>query len=502
MVDSTMNSFLNGLFCLILLLGLACAQTNDETDPISSALLSREFSKALELLTPALRESPNDARLWAMQGTAYEGTGRIKDAFASFQNALKIEPDYLPALQGAAHIEFESGSPAGIPLLRRLLRLRPADPIGHGMLAVLEYQQGNCVAAVPHFQRSGAVFDTKPDALHAYATCLVRLRETDKAVAVEQRALAVSPDDRKERRLLASLQLMAHQPEAALAVLQPALSPDPDAETLELSASAYESLHDTEKAVNALRQAILLQPDNTGLYLDFANMAADHQSFQLGIDVVGDGLALQPQSALLYFARGMLYAQLADYKQAETDFETAYRLDPGQSLTTAAQGMMAVQQNNLDDALKKVEKEIKARPNDPILLYLRADILTQQGVEPGAAQFLVAMRSAKESVSLRPSLAPTHAVLAKLYLQSGDYQRAIKETRRSLELNPKDQTSVYRLIQALRKAGNTTEIPDLLKRLAQLREQAMKEERERYRYKLVETESLNPPERSRVPASR
>jgi hypothetical protein len=41
------------------------------------------------------------------------------------------------------------------------------------------------------------------------------------------------------------------------------------------------------------------------------------------------------------------------------------------------------------------------------------------------------------------------------------------------------------LIQALRKTGQKGEIPDLLKMLAQLREQATKEERERYRYKLI-----------------
>jgi hypothetical protein len=42
------------------------------------------------------------------------------------------------------------------------------------------------------------------------------------------------------------------------------------------------------------------------------------------------------------------------------------------------------------------------------------------------------------------------------------------------------------LIQALRKSGKNKEIPDLLKRLALLRQDATREEREQYRYKLVE----------------
>ncbi|HEX2662282.1 MAG TPA: tetratricopeptide repeat protein, partial [Candidatus Acidoferrum sp.] len=82
---------------------------------------------------------------------------------------------------------------------------------------------------------------------------------------------------------------------------------------------------------------------------------------------------------------------------------------------------------------------------------------------------------------------------AKLYMDAGQYQLAADQCRKALEIDPKDQTALYRLIQALRKTGNRAEIPDLLKRLALLREQETKEERERYRYKLVEEGSQEKP---------
>ena len=62
---------------------------------------------------------------------------------------------------------------------------------------------------------------------------------------------------------------------------------------------------------------------------------------------------------------------------------------------------------------------------------------------------------------------------------------------RPLQSDPKDRTAVYHLIQALRKSGNNAEIPDLLKRLAQLRQQAAKETSERYQYKLVEGDAAS-----------
>jgi tetratricopeptide (TPR) repeat protein len=282
---------------------------------------------------------------------------------------------------------------------------------------------------------------------------------------------------------------MAHKPELAIATLNPLLSASPDAQTLELASSAYEDAHQTEEAVASLRQAILLEPQNVNLYVNFAVLSATHQSFQVGINVVNDGINLQPKAAPLYFARGVLLVQLAEYDKAQADFDKAYELDPSQSLSIAAQGLAAVQQNNLDHALEGVQSKLARMPDDPILLYMQADILTQQGAEPGSPEFAKAMRSARRAVEIRPTLGPARGVLAKLYLQSGKYQEAAIECRKALEIDPNDQTAVYHLIQALRKTESKTEIPALLKRLALLRQEAAKEEREQYRYKLVEGEA-------------
>ena len=47
-----------------------------------------------------------------------------------------------------------------------------------------------------------------------------------------------------------------------------------------------------------------------------------------------------------------------------------------------------------------------------------------------------------------------HNLLAKLYLQSGQNREAIEESRKALNIDPKDQAAVYHLIQALRKTGD------------------------------------------------
>jgi tetratricopeptide (TPR) repeat protein len=479
-----------GIFLLAGLCGAWARAENTQIEAIAQALRANEFARARELTRDGLKQSPGNAELWAMQGAAYSGEGKNKEALDSFRAALKLSPDYIPALQGAAQIEYGESSTAAIPHLKRLLNLRPGDRTSHGMLAVLEYQQGNCAAAVTHFEKAGTLFDSQPDGLHAHAACLVKLKQLDKAVDIFERALALHPDDGRERHLLAAIQLLAHQPQNALVTLQPLLqSGNPNAETLDLAATAYEDSKDTPQAVASLRQAILLDPHNLNLYVDLANISSAHDSFQVGIDVVSDGIVQLPKAAPLYLARGVLYVQLAEYDKAELDFETAYELDPHQSLSSAAQGLLAAQQNDLDRALATVQAKLEQRPKDPILLYLRADFLSQKGVEPGTPDFQLALRSAQQAVSLQPTLSGVRGVLAKLYLQAGNYPQAVAQCRKALDRDPKDQTALYHLIQGLRKMGDNREIPDLLKRLALLRKQAAREESQRNQYKLVEEDA-------------
>jgi tetratricopeptide (TPR) repeat protein len=433
-----------------------------------------------------LKRAPNDARLWTLKGVACAAQGDKKEALASFHRALTISPDSIPALHGAAQIEYDAGSAAAIPLLKHLLRLEPKDPTTHGMLAVVAYQQGDCKLAVTHFDKAGALFDSRPEGLNAYATCLMRQKDYDRAAEVFTRALALEPADRRERQVLAAVQLMAHHPQAAAATLDFILQVNPDPQTLELAAAAQEDAHDTAQAISLLRQAILMDPKNVNLYLDFAVIAAAHQSNQAGINVVDDGIAQEPDAASLYVARGVLYAQLDQYDKAEADFEKASDLDPNQSLSTAAQGLAAMQKNDLDRALTSIQEKLAKTPDDAALLYLQGDILAQKGAAPGTAEFDSALKSAKKAVALQPGLGPARDVLAKLYLRSADYKAAAAECRAALKIDPADQTAVYRLMQALRKSGDDSEIPDLVKRLAALRQQTNKEEQERNRYRVVD----------------
>jgi len=192
------------------------AHPQDAIDAITAALKAKQYQEALTLTHRAIEQSPSDPQLWTLQGIAYAAQGKKQQALASYRNALKLAPDYLPALQQEAQLHYEASSMEAIPFLQHILRLRPGDPMSHAMIAVLEYKHGNCKTAVVHFERSGNLLDSQLDALHAYATCMVRLKQLDGAEKVFERAVALRVENPHERNVLASIQLMNHRPEAAL----------------------------------------------------------------------------------------------------------------------------------------------------------------------------------------------------------------------------------------------------------------------------------------------
>jgi tetratricopeptide (TPR) repeat protein len=229
-----------------------------------------------------------------------------------------------------------------------------------------------------------------------------------------------------------------------------------------LHPSAYEAVHETDRAVDALRRAILLQPTNSGLYVDFANLSASHQSFQVGINVVNDGLALEPQSAPLYFTRGMLYAQLSNYEKAQADFETAYRLDPSQSLHHRRSRHAGCPAERSRRRPQERWNKSWRKANDAALLYLRADILTQEGQKKGP-KGLIRPAFSEASVCLKPPACRQLMPCSKAVLAGDDYPSAICGVPQgSSILNPKDQATLYRLIQALRKTEHSNEVPGLI----------------------------------------
>jgi len=468
----------------------AAINQDDAIASITAALRSGQFQTALELAQAAQRFSPKDVRVLVLEGMALTRLGQDDGALVVLRKAIGIAPDYVPAIEAAAEIEYRLDKPEAAARLKRLLTLRPAEPTAHAMLGAIAWKGGDCAAAVQHFRQAAATVNDQPDALREFGACLLKLKRPEDASRVFQQLTALQPDDPRARYSLAVSLMESTRFQDAIAVLDPltkAAAPDPIA--LELASSAHESLGATPEAVTLLRQAVLLDPKNVNLYLDFAALSFAHQSFQVGVDMIAAGLTQVPDSAKMYLARGVLYVQLAQYAKADADFEKAEQLNPQRALGSVARGLSQIQQNNLDDALATIRSQLKTNPRDAFLYYVLAELLGRRGAQAGSAEFQQAIDAAREAVRLKPDFVLARDVLSRLYLQAGKREEAIEQCRIALRDSPDDEMALYRLIRALQSGGGpetAAEVPVLLKRFTSLREEARKRDAQAARYRLVE----------------
>jgi tetratricopeptide (TPR) repeat protein len=460
---------------------------------VEHALAEKNFDQAISLSRIALQKYPNDPRLWTLSGMAYVGAGESTFAVASYRRALKLDHAFLPALEGLAQIEYQRNAPDAPELLQQVLRMRPADPTTHAMLAALQYKSGECKEAVPHFRAAEAIIGSNFDALSEFGVCLSKAEFPDEAVSVLQQALTLEPESQQARYNLALALWRFKKSDEALSVLEPSLQTNPSGsksqgaeDAFVLAAEIHESKNDTPRAVELLRKAIALNPLHAQAYLSFATLCNDHAAYRVGIDMLNLGIAAIGQPAQLYSARGVLYAQLGNFKQAMEDFETADRIDPSLSASRVAEGITLAQTHDYTSAVTHFRKEAQSHPENALNQYLLAETLSQHGIEVGSAEYAEELRAAKQAVRLDPHFALAHNLLASLYLREGQSALAIEQCEAVLQIDPTNQEALYHLILAARNTDRKDDVPALTKKLADLRAAANERETHTARYKLVE----------------
>jgi len=460
----------------------------DSIGTILSALRDHDFPEALHLSQAALAGHPGDYRLWTLHGMATAGMGKPSSALDDYKHALRLEPGYLPAQEGAAQTSVQLRRPSARPLLMEILAQRPDDPTAHALLGIVEYRAGHCADAVAHFAQAAPVIEGEPEGLTDYGACLAALKRSDDAVTAFAQALALDPEREEARFNLALAQWDAKRPDDALQTLQPLLQAQAtDPEALVLGAEILESKGETAQAVPLLRQALVANPRDLSAYLQFALLSYDHSSPQVGIDMVNYGLRQMPREPRLYLARGILLTQLGQFGRAADDFETANRLDPNLQFLGVAEGLVESQQHDPAEALAKFRAAVRAHPREAYAWYLLAEELAQQDQKPGSSASAEELAAAKKAVELDPALVPAHDLLSTFYYQSGQKELAIEQSRAALARDPNDEQAVYHLVLALRGSGHTEELTALVKRLVQLQANAQGRETVGKRYRLYES---------------
>jgi tetratricopeptide (TPR) repeat protein len=118
------------------------------------AQVQGEHDAAIDAFTQAARLSPNDPIIRRELAGAYAAAGRADDAFVELVAALLLAPENAEALAAVGQIFLDTERPAeAIPVLQRVLAVRPSRYETHYALAVALTRAGRTEDAAREFAR-------------------------------------------------------------------------------------------------------------------------------------------------------------------------------------------------------------------------------------------------------------------------------------------------------------------------------------------------------------
>jgi len=140
-------------------------------------------------------------------GVALTQQGRLPEAIQTFQDALRLKPDYAEPHYCLGNIFLQDGNiNDAIAHYEQALRIKPDYAETHNNLGIALEQTGNIKDAIAHYEQAVRI---KPDYAKAYYNCGVALEQEGRvpeAIAHYEQVLRIDPDDAEAGNALARLQ--------------------------------------------------------------------------------------------------------------------------------------------------------------------------------------------------------------------------------------------------------------------------------------------------------
>jgi TolB-like protein/DNA-binding winged helix-turn-helix (wHTH) protein/Flp pilus assembly protein TadD len=168
-------------------------------------------------------------------------------------------------------------------------------------------------------------------------------------------------------------------------------------------------------------------------------------------------LELDPNSGEAYATLAHIYFQYdRDWPRGEATFRRAIQLSPNYANAHQWLAMQIFWIGRTDEALREIRA---ARQLDPLSLAINANECLVLG---GARQFDAAIAQCRRTLELDPDFAIAHFRLGQVFMLKGDHHEAVPELRRAAQLSGDCPRAVSELALALALVGDKAQAAQLL----------------------------------------
>jgi superkiller protein 3 len=373
--------------------------------------------EALIQFRAAVACAPNGLlpRIALAQATA--ASGDQSRALAHYEDALKIDPDSIDAVRGAAFLSVANQlNDKAVGLLERLLKLAPNDAAARAQLGAVYAALGRMEAAEAALKSALEQDPENQSALIGLANVYLKTGRTRPATDLLEKAI-VSVQSFEPAFLLGSAYSSDGRYEDAVRAFRRAIELDPSQAEVyyqmatalgklnrteertqalqrfrELKARVQKSGEDTRRAarlvedakpyvdrgdlVQALRlleEAHSLQPDSGDILFRMAGLQYDLRRYAAARGSVMEAIRRTPDEWNYYLLLGLIEKDVNQFAASRQALQAALRLHPGSADIHNHLGDVAMRQSQFGQAVDHFQNALKLAPDDhAFLANLRA----------------------------------------------------------------------------------------------------------------------------------
>jgi len=391
------------------------------------------YKKALELApaSPVIRE-----RL----AEIYAKSQRLREAVEQAQETLKADPNNVDAHRLLARI-----------YVREL-----------GDLSAGEVQKETLEKAIAQFQE---ILKIQPDDVYS-GLWLARLyrfeNKHSEAETVLRGLLARDAGNGPALEQLSQLLMDEGRSQEAVTLLSDAAGESSSPEVYDLLGDAYSQAKDYAKAEDAYRKAVEEDPDDPGHSHGLAQALMAEDKYAEALEQFKRLTEIEPSTSENYLRMAQLYRRLGKFDQAEASLLRAKQLAPGSLEVLYNEALLYEDQGRYDDAVKVLSDAIAGMKSQSSSARNSGSAAVGNGAEgsasgeasPNALAILYEQlgHAYREEENYSAAI-QTYQELSKLgadaqkraemllidtYRESRDLDRAIAETKKTLEASPND----------------------------------------------------------------
>ena len=484
-------------FFLLSLLGLGmrsgspclAAQSPDTVQRIQQLLQAGDTKTAQSLLSQAIRESPDRAGLYNLQGVLKAQEGDFASAEANFRKAIKLAPDLEGAYLNLGHLYQEripkdvAARDKALGVYAALLGFAPDHLEANYQSAVLLMQKGLYGASLNHLAKLPAEAQTHSQALSAQCGDYAGLGQRDKAEQAANRMLHSA--DLAEADVTNILPILAYRKDTSLAVmLLQGLAARRLAsfDSLRNLGLLYKSTGRLAEARQTLEAAAQVQPGSVRNLLDLARVADDQKDYTGALGYLAHARDLEPGNAAIHFLWGMICVEENLAEEAYQALKKAVRLDPNNAYYNYAVGAVASQREDASESIPYFQKYCELKPHDPrgrlalgsayfnsydsekaakVLETVSNDPETAAGahyylgrIANRKGDYAEAIRQLQMALRAYPDYADAYAELGLVHLKQKEYPRAEEALQKALKFNPDSYTANLNLMILYQRIGS------------------------------------------------